>query len=92
MSRQRFNFETKEWEVVDKKGRDAFNSFFVHEDTIPLSRSHADGQFYDSKSNRRKAAKAAGCYELGPNDPAPTRRARRMESPKDTIIRLMNGG
>lgn len=34
-------------------------------DAMPHLMNHADGNYYDSKSNFRKATRANGCYELG---------------------------
>ena len=38
---------------------------YVIEDTMPLTENHADGSWYDSKSEYRKAVKRAGCIEIG---------------------------
>jgi hypothetical protein len=89
--RQRFNFETGKWEVVEKRLSNLIAPAVIS-DEMAATRSNADGQWYDSKSNMRKAAKAAGCYEIGPNDRIPERRPQKMESPKETLIRLFNGG
>lgn len=90
--RQRFNFETGQWEKVNKYSQRESVAPAVYGDTIDAVRSNADGRVYDSRSNMRKAARAAGCYELGPNDKVPERRVQRIESPKETLIRLFNGG
>lgn len=45
----------------------------VISDTMPGIRSHADGKFYDSKSQYRQSLKAHGCIEVG-NERAPFER------------------
>jgi hypothetical protein len=90
--RQRFNFETGQWESVNKYSHRESIAPAVFGDTIDAVRSNADGRWYDSKSQMRKGAKAAGCYEVGPNDRLPERRVQKIESPKETLIRLFNGG
>lgn len=90
--RQRFNFETGQWEKVEKNSQRQALAPAVYGDTIDAVRSNADGNWYDSRCQMRRAAKAAGCYEFGPNDRLPERRVQKVESPKETLIRLFNGG
>jgi hypothetical protein len=59
----------------------------------------ADGNYYESKSEFRKATKAAGCIEYGseiptllkPRKPIPLDRAKRRDDIRRAIYELRNG-
>lgn len=77
----------------------ASSSLFVHEDTIPLTWHPADGKYYDSKSAFRRTTRAHGCREIGGDwynkDGTINRHAvasaRKTESPKETLIKVLKG-
>ena len=50
----------------------------VISDTMPETRHMADGKYYTSKSEYRKATRAAGCVEVG-NDVAPLMQRKPVE-------------
>ncbi len=83
-------------EIASPKGTDP--RFYVISDTMSLTRHMANNRMYDSKSEFRKATKAAGCVEIG-NDPALTRprkpipldRNKRRDDIRKTIYNLRNG-
>jgi hypothetical protein len=74
--------------------------FYVISDTMPMTRHMATGEYFSSKSEFRKATKAAGCIEVG-NDSSvmnpkkrnriPLDRGKRREDIRRTIYELRNG-
>ena len=62
---------------------------FVHSDEMPATLNHADGKMYDSKSNFRKATRAAGCYEVG-NDNMNNRKEHIPQGIKEDIHKAIN--
>lgn len=71
---------------------------YVISDTMEMTRHMADGKHYSSKSQFRKATRAAGCYEVGnetkailtPRKPITLDRGRRVEDIKRAIYQLRN--
>jgi hypothetical protein len=71
----------------------------VISDTMDSTRHMADGNYYESKSEFRKATKAAGCIEYGseiptllkPRKPIPLDRAKRRDDIRRAIYELRNG-
>lgn len=69
MSRGFYKWDTKTKQLVQLGGyqdtpRDAAAPYII-DDTMPLTENHADGNWYDSKSEYRKAVRRAGCIEIG---------------------------
>lgn len=71
----------------------------VISDTMSETRHMANGRYYTSKTEFRKATKAAGCVELGndssllkPRKPVPLDRRKRRDDIKRTIHELKNRG
>lgn len=71
----------------------------VISDTMDLTRHMADGRYYDSKSEFRKATKATGNIEYGneipsllkPRQPIPLDRAQRREDIRRALYEVRNG-
>ena len=61
-NRQRFFRNDKEKQAFFAP-KENFHS--VHQDTIDATWHHAANKMYDSKSEFRRATKAAGCIEIG---------------------------
>lgn len=63
---------------IEKAGpKDFGNAHYVISDSMDSTRHMANGRYYDSKSEFRKATKAAGCIEVG-NETAALLRPRQM--------------
>jgi hypothetical protein len=71
---------------------------YVISDIMPETRHMANGKTYTSKSEYRKATKAAGCIEVGnetstllkPRKPIQLDRGQRREDIKRTIYEMRN--
>ena len=74
------------------------NAPYVISDTMDLTRHMANGLHYTSKSEFRKATRAAGCVEVGtetktitaPRKPVVMDRRKRVDDIKRTIHELRN--
>ena len=56
----------RDGEMVEEAEYQSQNrSAYVIDDTMPLTEHHADGQYYDSKSEYRRVTRAHGCIEAG---------------------------
>jgi hypothetical protein len=77
----------------------ADEAIHVISDTMDHLRHMADGKYYDSKSQFRKATRAAGCFEIGnevatvlkPRKPIELPRAQRREDIKRAFYEARNG-
>lgn len=54
----------------------------VIDDSMPLTKNHIDGKWYDSKSEFRRAAKARGFIEAGNEKPMPSVRKEYLSDRK----------
>lgn len=76
MSRETWRYDPATGRMV-QVGADAPRTAIapaVIRDDMPALVNHADGRTYDSKSNFRRATKAAGCVEIGNERLRDTRR------------------
>ena len=95
-------FVYRNGELVDKRyASSKFESnqaSYVISDIMPETRHMADGKTYTSKSEYRKATKAAGCIEVGnetatllkPRKPVLLDRGQRRDDIRRTIYDLRN--
>lgn len=89
---------------IDSNGKPYHKSdtpaFNVISDIMPDTRHMANGKIYNSKSEFRKATRAAGCIEVGndksvmnpqPRKPVELDRGARREAIRQSIYELRNG-
>lgn len=63
MARLRFNFKTREWEVLVR--RESPPRVHIRIDTTNPTWHPVDGRIYESRSAFKEVTKAAGCVECG---------------------------
>jgi hypothetical protein len=95
-------FVYRNGELVDKQYApskfESNQASYVISDIMPETRHMANGKTYTSKSEYRKATKAAGCIEVGnetatllaPRKPVQLDRGQRREDIKRTIYEMRN--
>lgn len=67
MTRKVYRFDKETGEILPDTHERATDerAHSVHVDSMPVTFNHADCKYYDSKSQFRKATRAAGCHEVG---------------------------
>lgn len=93
------NGELIEKHLAGPRDGERADATYVISDTMAETRHMADGKYYTSKSEFRKATRAAGCVEVGnetstllkPREPVRMDSAKRREDIQRAIHQLRNG-
>jgi hypothetical protein len=91
MTRKVYRFDKKTGEILpdDARQETGPRTHSVHGDTMDVTFNHSDCKYYDSKSQFRKATRAAGCHEVG-NDYENTEAATKhfQERRRETLTKI----